>query len=393
MSTTSEQAADVQRTVQSAVDAALERGENALGVAVFHDGELVAEVCAGTADPETGRQADSETVFWLGSVTKAFTAIALHLQAERGLIGYHDPVCAYWPEFAQHGKDRCTVRDVLSHRGGVPIFPLDGTPERMNDWEWVADRIARAHPLHAPGTANAYHSYTFGWIVGELVRRTDPARRPLPDFLREDIFEPLGVSSLWMGIPPEVEDRVANARDGVSSYVGASPYPFDRVLAVPPALSATQAVFGRSDVRRAGNPGAGAIGDAPSVARVFAMLAGGGELDGVRLLSEDRVRQLCFPRPEGWDYVLGEGTRVGLGGFWIAHPEEGQMAPAGAGAQVIGHPGSGGNIAWADLEHRLAVAITANRTDGGRETPESNPLTQIGDAIRDALGGSDARPA
>jgi CubicO group peptidase (beta-lactamase class C family) len=376
---------DAQFAVERAVEHALERGEIGLGIAVYHEGDLVAEFSAGVADPETGRPVDGDTVFWLGSVTKAFTAIALHLQAERGLVEYERPISHYWPEFAQHGKERCTVLDALSHRSGVPIFPLDATPELMCDWEWVVDRIARAHPVHEPGTKNAYHSYTFGWIIGEIVQRTDPECRRLSDFLRDEVFAPLGAESLWFGIPGEVEPRVANARDRVGSYVGSSPYPFDRLIAVPPALAATQAVFGRSDVRRAVNPGAGAIGNANSAARVFAMLAGGGEFGGVRLLSEERVNLFYAPRPEGWDHVLGDGTRIGIGGFWITHPTEGQMAPAGAGLQVFGHPGAGGNIGWVDLKHRLAVAITANRTAGGRETPESNPLTEIGEAIRRSL--------
>lgn len=368
------------------MDEALARGEHGLAVAVYADGERVCAVSKGVADPTTGRPVDPGTVFWLGSVTKAMTAVGLHIQAERGLVDYAKPVAHYWPEFGQNGKELCTVTDALSHRGGVPIFPLDATPELMGDWEWVVDRIARAHPVHRPGSTNAYHAYTFGWIIGELVQRTDPQRRRLPEFLRQEVFEPLGADALWFGIPSEVESRVANAADGTSAYVDDAEAPFDRLIALPAAVEPTQAVFGRSDVRRSVNPSAGAIGNADSVARVFAMLAGGGELDGVRLLSEARVASFCAPRPEGWDLVLGDRTRMGTAGFWIAHPTAGGTAPAGSGAHILAHPGAGGNLAWADLEHRFAVAITANRTTNGRETPASNPLTTIGRAIRRSLG-------
>ena len=378
--------ATVQSAVEESVAFALTQGEVGLGVCVYHDGEMVADHSAGIADQDSGRPVDECTLFGIGSVTKAITALALHIQADRGLVDYAMPISHYWPEFGQHGKQACTVLDALSHRSGVPIFPLDASPELMNDWDWVTQRLAGAHPIYEPGTRNAYHSYTFGWIIGELVRRTDPRSRSFSDFVREEICVPLAADSLWFGIPAELEPLVANVRDSDPNYVGNSPYPYDRIIAVPPAVAATQSVFGRSDVRRAGNPGAGAIGNARSVARVFALLAGGGELDGVRLLSDERVHLLYAPRPEGWDLVLGEGTRMGIAGFWIANPLEGQMSPAGSGIQVFGHPGSGGNIAWVDLKHRLAVAITANRSIEGRVTPDVNPLVGIGNAIRRSLG-------
>jgi CubicO group peptidase (beta-lactamase class C family) len=377
---------ELQESVAAAVERAFERGESGLGVAVYHEGELVVDIAAGIADAKTGRRVDEETVFWMGSVTKAISAVGLHIQAERGLIDYREPVATYWPEFGQHGKDRCTVLDALSHRSGVPIFPLDATPERMNDWDWVCERIAGIHPLYEPGTRNAYHSYTFGWIIGEVVRRTDPKHRPFNVFLREELFEPLGIDELWLGIPPEVDPRVAAVTDimNEATYVQKARFPYERVIALPPAVAASQRVFGRSDVRQAGQPAAGAIANARSVARLFAMLAGGGELDGVRLLSEDRVNLFYAPRPEGWDLVLGDHTRMSIAGFWITNPSEGVAAPLGDGIRTFGHMGAGGNAAWADLKHRLAVAILANRPDG-RDTLEENPLIDIADTIRSGL--------
>ena len=115
------------------------------------------------------------------------------------------------------------------------------------------------------------------------------------------------------------------------------------------------------------------------------MLAGGGELDGVRLLSEDRVRMLAAPRPAGWDLVLGRGCRLSTGGYWIPN-DDGTSAPMGTGLQVFGHTGAAGNIAWCDVSNQLAVAITANRMGSGRNAPEANPLVELADTIRATLG-------
>jgi len=371
---------DVEAAVTAAVDGALARGEAGLGVAVYHDGALVADVIGGVADEATGRPVVADTLFWLGSVTKLFSALALHLQAERGLVDYAAPIVAYWPEFGAHGKDRATVLDALSHRTGLPVFPTDATVETMCDWAWVTDRLARMHPLHEPGTRNAYHAFTFGFIIGEIVRRTDPAGRSFREFVHEELFAPLGADEVWMGIPAEVDARVANVRNAPPSAASTG---FDQLIQ-PAAVHPVQANYGRPEVRQACLPSAGAIGNARSVARVLAMVAGGGELDGVRLLSENRVRLFAAPRPIGWDLVMGDRARLGVGGFWLADPTDPSTSVMGTGLGVIGHPGAGGNLAWCDLDRSLAVAITANRPDG-RETPESNPLGEIGRAVRAAL--------
>jgi CubicO group peptidase (beta-lactamase class C family) len=376
-------ATSVQAAVEEAIERAVARGEVGLAVTVYHHGELVADAFGGIADENTGREVDRETVFWLGSVTKALCAVGLHMQAERGLVDYATPVAEYWPEFAVHGKDRGTVLDALSHRLGVPLFPIDATPELMCDFDWVAGRIAGMHPLHEPGTKNAYHTYTFGYVIGELVRRVDPKHRRIDVFLREELFEPLGADALWLGIPADVEPRVANLTDRPVVFDGTVPY--DRLITFPPSVAPLPAVFGRSDVRRGVQPSAGAIGSSSSVARVFAMLAGGGELDGVRLLSDDRVRLFSAPRPEGWDVMMGANVRISIGGFWLPLPREGHSSPMGNGFQIFGHTGVGGNIAWCDVRNRLAVAITANRLDA-RSTPKQNPLNDIAGVIRRELG-------
>jgi CubicO group peptidase (beta-lactamase class C family) len=177
-------AVDTEKIVQEAVDIAInDRGEIGMQVAAYVDGQLAVHVWGGLADETTGKKVDGDTLFPVFSVTKAVTAVALHLQAERGLVDYAMPIAYYWPEFGAHGKGKATVYDALTHRLGVPIMPMGVTPELMCDWDWMVQRIADMRPLFEPGTKSAYMSYTWGWVIGEVVRRTDPKRRPFGTFV------------------------------------------------------------------------------------------------------------------------------------------------------------------------------------------------------------------
>jgi CubicO group peptidase (beta-lactamase class C family) len=265
----------------------------------------------------------------------------------------------------------------------------------MCDWDWMGQRIADMTPLFEPGTKAAYMSYTYGWVIGEVVQRTDPKGRPFGTFIQEEICQPLDIDSLWVGIPDEVEPRVAKLTNMPPIPPGApgmapgvlSP------LAIPSQVGTTQEVFGRPDVRRACIPGAGGIMNARSAARFFALLAQGGELDGVRLLSEGRVRLFSVPRPPcDYDYVQGVPHNGSIGGFHLvasigdAKPPL-SMVPAGSNPHTFGHPGAGGSIGWADPDTHLAVAITHNRMFRA-STPEENPFMPIGQVVRRALGVS-----
>ena len=387
-------AGDANNIVQEAVDIAIgERGEIGLQVAAYLDGKPVVDVWGGLADETTGKQVDADTVFPVFSVTKAVTSVALHIQAERGLVDYAMPVAHYWPEFGAHGKDKGTVYDALTHRIGVPIMPLAVTPELMCDWDWMVQRIADMRPLFEPGTKSAYMSYTFGWVVGEVIRRTDPKGRPVGAFIEEEICQPLGIDSLWVGIPDEVEHRVATLTNMPPLPPGAPGMAPEALspLAIPTQVGTTEEVFGRADVRRACIPGAGGIMNARSAARFFAMLAQGGELDGVRILSEERVRMFSVPRPPcDYDYVQGVPHNGSIGGFHLvasigdAAPPI-SMAAAGSNPRTFGHPGAGGSVGWADPDTNLAVAITHNRMFRAA-TPDENPFVPIGQAVQTAVG-------
>ena len=170
---------DANAAVRAAIDRAIaERGEIGIQVAAYHRGQLVIDTWGGIADPATGRPVDGDTLFNVFSVTKAVAATAIHIQAEKGLLDYDAPIADYWPEWGCNGKEKATVRDALTHRTGTPQMPEGTTPESICDWDATVAAIAGLRPLFPVGSVPAYQSLSFGWILGEIVRRTDPARRP-----------------------------------------------------------------------------------------------------------------------------------------------------------------------------------------------------------------------
>jgi len=344
-----------------AVRAAIAGGEVGLHVAVYQGDELVVDAWGGTADVTTGAPVRADTLFPTFSVIKAVTAVALHLQAARGLVDYDAPIARYWPEFAANGKQGMTVRHVLHHRSGLWHMPPDVTPERMADYGWMCDSLARMAPKFEPGTRNGYQSYTFGWLIAEVVRRTDPARRDFRDFVRQDILDPLGIDDLWIGVPASDHSRIARLINA-----GPRPLPPDapRFQAIPPHVGTAEEIFGRSDVRSACIPGAGGYATGRAMARFFAMLASGGTLNGTRLLPEALVRTFTVPRPdtEQPDDVQGIPVRIGAG-FWLSgntQPEN-LARLIGTNPNAFGHPGAGCSLGWADPDRRLSVAILHNR--------------------------------
>ena len=367
--------------IEAALREALARGEIGVQVAVCVGSELVLEGWAGEADLATGRPVDAETLFPVFSVTKAITATALHLQAERGLIAYDAPVAEYWPEFAAAGKGAITVEQILTHRSGIPQMPAGSTPERLCDWDWISGELAKLKPMVEPGTTNAYQSYSFGWLIGEIVRRTDPQQRDFGRFVREEIADPLGIADLWIGVPRSELHRGAMLLSEIPEPKRKSETALS-IAAKPDRGERDDVLYNRDDIRMACLPGGGAVINARSSARFFALLANGGELDGVRLLSEDRLRYCTTPRPHAQepDQVLYGGNTVmpmGKGGFWL----DGTVMGGGPG--VLCHAGLGGSCGFADFETGLAVSICHNRLFGGFNVKSpDHPFYELGRAIR-----------
>ena len=347
---------DPQTVFQHALEASLAAGELGLQIAVYKEGEPVANVWGGHLDEAMTRPVAEDTLFNTFSTCKGWTNTALHIQAERGLVDYNQPIAEYWPEFAANGKERTTVRHMLSHQGGLPLMPDGVTPQTMADYEWMVTRLAAMPPLYEAGTRNGYHSYTQGWYIAEIVRRTDPQRRPFGQFIQDEICRPLGIRDMYLGIPDAAEPRVATLYGRGASAQNAHLELF--VKSMPLAVDTSPDVWGLPVVRRACIPGAGGITCASQHVKFWAMLANGGAFNGVQLLSPERIRGFSYPRPnQEPDFILGIPQNVSTLGYYLA----GTPAVAGSSPHIIAQPGAGMTIGWADPDNNLAVAVAHNR--------------------------------
>ena len=327
---------------------------------VYFRGRPVVDVWAGARGPD-GTPWESNTMAMSFSTTKGVTATALHVLADRGAVAYDEPVARYWPEFAQNGKGEITLRHVLSHRAGLyDVRGLVDTGERMLDWEYMVHALERARPAHEPGAYPAYHGLTYGWLVGEIVQR--------------ELATPLGLEGLHVGAPLEAQSRAAvmsrpmpalgrvdrfrmpaRAIRFMSTLVG---IPIDLSFLRAALLPKTGGdVFWHPAILRTPIPSANGLFSARSLARLYAMLAGGGAIDGVRLLSAEAVRRATEVQTRQRDRVILFRPRWRLG-------YHGVFTTRGGVRGAFGHFGFGGSGGWADPKRALAVGFVNNRAGG-----------------------------
>ncbi len=370
--------------VERAIEVARGAGEEGLGVAAYLDGELIINTWAGLADSAIGRVVDERTLFQVFSVTKAFTATALHLQAERGLVDYDLPIARYWPEFGARGKHRITVRDALCHRAGIPQMPTGVTPELMFDWDWMIRQIESYRPWFPAGTTNSYHVLVWGWLIGEVIQRTDPLGRSVDRFIQQEVCEPLGITDFHLGLAKDQAHRVTRL---AADWEPTRDSDHLREAAQPVAVAAAPPLHNREDTWAACLPGAGGIANAESVARLFAMLAGGGALGRTRLLSTARVHACRRPRDDSDapDEMFETPAWIGQGGYWLGGDLRRRIPADGSLPAVLNQPGAGGSTGWAELDTGLAVAICHNRqfVVDRKDPGFTARITPIADAVRE----------
>jgi CubicO group peptidase (beta-lactamase class C family) len=348
--------------------------EIGLQVAAYLDGELVVDAWAGLADRTTGRPVDGDTLFMLSSTTKGITATCAAILADRGKLDYERTVASYWPEFGAHGKDRVTVREVLAQRSGIPQTPDGYTPEWLSDWDRMCRGIADLTPMFAPGERTAYASLTFGHMAGEIIRRIDG--RPIGQFLQEEVARPLGGLDVYLGAPDTALPRVAVLEDGPSA-----PPTYDSRMVGEPAGSHVAQWFNRPAIQQAAIPGSGGIMSARGLARMYALLARGGELDGVRLLSQATIRRATELQSYELDEIYRVRIRRGLG--YRLGPDAGP----GAGPNAFGHVGGGGSFGYADPDRRFAIAFAKNYFAYNTGTPPAERSgATVANAVLSALG-------
>jgi CubicO group peptidase (beta-lactamase class C family) len=335
-------------------DAGLEVGAS---FAASVDGVPVVDLWGGHADAARRRPWQRDTLVNVFSTTKAMTALCAHVLVERGQLDLDAPVARYWPEFAQAGKQALPVRFLLSHQAGLAALreplPLDA----LYDWERMARALAAEPPWWPPGSAHGYHAMTYGFLIGELLRRI--TGRTLGAFYRDEVARPLA-ADFHIGLAPADDARVAELvppkpEDAAAAAVAPGSL-LAKVMGNPPLAPG---VANTEAWRRAEIPAANGHGNARSVARVLSALACGGAQDGVRLLGAAALARAREEQCHGPDLVLPLPMRWGLG-FMLSSPE----LPLG-GPNAFGHGGWGGSLGIADPDARLAWAYVMNKMSPG----------------------------
>ncbi|CAN5413060.1 serine hydrolase domain-containing protein [soil metagenome] len=338
-----------------------DRGDVGAACALYVDGELVVDLWGGVADPRTNRPWERDTVAIVFSVTKGVASIAAQMLVERGELELDVPVTTYWPQYGAAGKEQTTVRDVLSHRTGLPA--VDGRPVTIDDVEdpqLMAARLAAQTPLFEPGTAHAYQAFTFSWTFGEIFRRV--VGESIGTFVAREIAAPLGLD-LWIGLPEQVESRVAPILppDVPAELVelvmpeGSLPWRSMTLNGLRPTLIAGDDV-GINDPRihRIELTAANGITNARSLAKLYAATIG--TVDGIRLIQPQSIAAASVVRSEGLSWgELVEGPRWGTG-FLRPFPRQPMLEGAS-----FGHDGAGGSIAFAEPDLGVAFGHVINQ--------------------------------
>jgi CubicO group peptidase (beta-lactamase class C family) len=350
---------DLQAELQAAADEMVATpAETGLQVAVHRYGQVIADVTAGVANPRTGEHVTPGTLFYAASAGKGVTTSLAHVLAERGDLRYDMRLADVWPEFAARGKERTTVRHVLLHTAGLPGLPRQTTVDQLCDWDHMCAVLADAEPWWEPGTRFGYHALTFGFLLGETLRRA--TGRTVTELLREVLTAPLGLDDeVCFAVPPPLLPRVAGQAAGPKLPEPPEGSPMDR--AIPPALRDVASFGNHADVLTADIPSLGTM-TARGAARMYSALLG--HVDGIDLVSSQRRQAMAAVAFTRMDEVMGFPVSWAFG---YSPSRLADAADAGEGANApprhgstFGMVGANGSAAYADVDSGLAVAIMRN---------------------------------
>ncbi|MGV9389224.1 serine hydrolase domain-containing protein [Streptomyces olivaceus] len=364
-------------------------GDLGAAVCVYRNGHPVVDLWGGVADAETGRPWTRDTLQLVYSATKGATATAVHMLAERGALDLDAPVAKYWPKFAANGKADIPVRWLLSHQAGLVTLDHPVPLKEALAWHSIAEALAAQRPLWTPGTAHGYHGRTWGWLVGEVIRRVS-GRSP-GRFFADEIAAPLGLD-FFIGLPAGERHRITRMayqrpdvdlttlpaesvpeelRERVAAWRDPNSFS-NRAYAVtdPAAID-----FDSPEVQAAELPASNGIGTARALARMYAGLIG--EVDGVRLLSPTTLASATEEQAGGKDQVMLIRSRFSAG--YMLPTESSPML----GSSSFGHTGRGGSLAFADPEHGVAFGYAMNNVIRGTDDVRAAYLV---DAVRRSLG-------
>ncbi|MEV0553863.1 serine hydrolase domain-containing protein [Streptomyces sp. NPDC050597] len=365
-----------------------QHGDIGAAVCLYQHGRPVVDLWGGIADPETGRPWTRDTLQLVYSATKGATATAAHMLAQRGSLDLDAPVAKYWPEFAANGKADVPVRWLLSHQAGLIALDQPVPLHEALAWHPMAAALAAQRPLWTPGTAHGYHGRTWGWLIGEVIRRVS-GRTP-GRFFADEIAAPLGLD-FFIGLPADERDRVSRMvyqrpdvdlttvpaesipeelRELVAAWRDPNSFS-NRAYAVtaPPEID-----FDSPEVQAAELPASNGISTAHGLARMHAALIG--EVDGIRLLTSETLQAATKEQASGKDQVMLIPSRFSTG--YMLPTEANPMT----GPSAFGHTGRGGSLGFADLEHGVAFGYVMNNIIGGADDMRAASLV---DAVRRSL--------
>jgi CubicO group peptidase (beta-lactamase class C family) len=338
-------------------------------LAVTLEGRPVVDLWAGWTDAGRTTPWRSDTLVNVYSVGKPMAALGVLSLVEDGMVELGAPVGRYWPEFAAAGKDATTVAMLLAHRAGLPALREQLPELAMYDWGLMTSTLAAEAPWWEPGSAHGYHVNTYGFLVGEIVRRVSGESPGA--YFRRTIAEPLAVD-FHFGLAASEEHRVAEFvfADRSAEFAGAeTPAMIRNAYVNPPGLSGLGTINTRA-WRAAEMPSGNGQATARAVARIYCALAGGGTLDGVRLLASDTLELATREASAGHDLVLNRPSRFGLG-FQLTQPER----PLGPSPRSYGHFGAGGSVGFADPDQGIGFGYTSNQIKGPRwQNPRNRAL-------------------
>jgi CubicO group peptidase (beta-lactamase class C family) len=359
-----------------------ERGEVGASVCITVGGQTVVNLWGGTAHVATGAPWTEDTVSLVFSCTKGATALCAHILASRGRLDLDAPVAKYWPAFAHAGKAHIPVRMLLNHQAGLPAVRKPLPQGAFYDWDLMVAALEKEEPFWEPGTRNGYHGLTFGWLVGEVVRRV--SGKSLGDFFQDEVAGPLGLD-FWIGLPAGLELRVASMIPGQPDTRS----PFFTALADPSSLQSlmflntggymTLPDYDSQTAHAAEIGGAGGITNARGLAGMYAPLACGGK----GLVSPGTVACMAaVASATGCDAVLLLPTRFSLG---FMKSIDNRRLPPGQQDSVIlsedafGHAGFGGSLGFADPKAQMSFGYTMNKMGPG------TGLNERGQSLVDAV--------
>jgi len=336
----------------------IDSGEDVgLSITVLAEGRPVVDLWGGWADEARTTEWGRDTITNVWSTTKTMTSLCALMLIDRGQLDPDDPVSKHWPEFAQNGKEGVLVRHLLSHTSGVSAWAQPVAISDLYDWERATTMLAAQEPWWEPGSASGYHALNFGHLIGEVLRRI--TGRKLGEFFADEVAGPLG-ADFHIGLPESEFGRVANV-------IPPPPLPLPDDLDPESLMVRTltgplidASASWTTEWRRADIGAANGHGNARSVARAQAVIANGGEVDGVRLLSPDTIELIFEEQSNGADLVLGVPIRFGLGyGLEIAAQP---YIPVG---RVCAWGGWGGSVIINDAERALTISYMMNKMSDG----------------------------